>query len=193
MSFVDVTFTTTTTFLQSSPESLWSRTRSGFSLASTTRLFLTTHGTAGVQSRLWFHRCCHHSLPLIPPLLVGDQPSLFEDIIEKDVDDDIMAGIDICADSLRTAHDVLRVQRKPGLFAPAFCRRPPLSDQFHSPPNTQDVLLNLLHHLQGLCSTVQCPMCLLEEFITMVFWLATIRFGIIELFLPENSVKRARR
>ena len=39
--------------------------------------------------------CCRHCLPVIPLLLVGNQPSLLEDVVEEDVDQDVVPCIDL--------------------------------------------------------------------------------------------------
>ena len=56
-------------------------------------------------------------LPFFPLLFVGDESSLFEDVVEGDVDNDVVAGVDV-ADHLHTATgDVLRVQQCSSCFA----------------------------------------------------------------------------
>ena len=41
------------------------------------------------------------------PLLVGDQSSLFEDVVQEDIHDDVVAGVDLTAHSLAAAHNML--------------------------------------------------------------------------------------
>ena len=51
-------------------------------------------------------------LPVLPLPFVGDQPSLFEDIVEEDFHDGIMAGVDLTADPLAAADDVLCIESR---------------------------------------------------------------------------------
>ena len=48
-----------------------------------------------------------HHLPVFPPLLVGDQSSLFEDVVEEDVDDSVVPSVDFPAHFLAAAYNVL--------------------------------------------------------------------------------------
>ena len=59
-----------------------------------------------------------HNLPLIPLLLVGDELPLFDDIVQEDIDDYIVPGVDFGA-YFPAAYDVLGVQRQPGFAAQA--------------------------------------------------------------------------
>ena len=82
--------------------------------------------------------CRPHHLPIVPLLLVGDQPSLDEDVVEEDVDDIVVTGVDLSGNSLAATDDVLCVQRQSCLAAPTFCLRLLLGDQLLPFPNTGD-------------------------------------------------------
>ena len=41
---------------------------------------------------------CHHRFPIFPLLLVGDQSSLDEDVVQEDVKDYVVQGDDFCTD-----------------------------------------------------------------------------------------------
>ena len=119
MSSVDVTFTSTTTFFslafEVSPEphevGLQPRScNSPFVLPLVGQRVFCSDGDL-ITGR-------PHRLAVLPPLLVGDQSSLFEGVVEEDVDDSVMAGIDLTADSgsnLRCASSSARAS----LAAPA--------------------------------------------------------------------------
>ena len=62
---------------------------------------------------------CSHGLPLLPLLLVGDQSSLDEDVVEEDVHDDVVAGVDLSYRLLAAENTVLRVQLQTHLAAPS--------------------------------------------------------------------------
>ena len=49
---------------------------------------------------------CLHRLPIFPLLLVGDQSSLDEDVVQEDLDDGVVAGADLPAHLLTAADDV---------------------------------------------------------------------------------------
>ena len=55
-------------------------------------------------------------LPVFPLLLVGDQPSLFEDVVQEVVHDDVVPGIDFNAHLPAPTYDVLRVPSCPDLL-----------------------------------------------------------------------------
>ena len=50
-----------------------------------------------------------HHLPILPPLFMGDQPSLEEDVVQEDINDDVVAAVDFSGDSLATTDDMLRI------------------------------------------------------------------------------------
>ena len=52
-------------------------------------------------------------------LLVGDQSSLFEDLVEEDVDNNIVPGVDLSRYLSAAAHDMSRIERQPCFAAPA--------------------------------------------------------------------------
>ena len=79
-----------------------------------------------------------YNFPIIPLLLVGDQSSLDEDVVEEDIDDIIVTGVDLSGNSLAATDDVLCVQRQSCLAAPTFCLRLLLGDQLLPFPNTGD-------------------------------------------------------
>ena len=60
-----------------------------------------------------------HRLQVIPLLLVGDQSSLDEVVVEEDVDNDVVAGVDLPKYILTEADYMLWVQRQARLAAPA--------------------------------------------------------------------------
>ena len=88
-----------------------------------------------------------HRLPILPLLLVGDQSSLDEDIIQEYVQDDVMASDDFAAHFPAAADVMLCVQLRPSLAAPALCVGFLLGD--HLPPlsHAEEVLLDLTNHL----------------------------------------------
>ena len=79
-SSVDVTFTSTTTFLQS-PASRRSHTRSGFSLAPGTRPFPFHSSDRRCSVPTGIIPGAPHRLPVLPLLLMGDQSSQDEGIV----------------------------------------------------------------------------------------------------------------
>ena len=58
-----------------------------------------------------------HHLPLVPALLVANKSSLNEDVVQENVHDIVMAGVDLAAHLPAAADDVFRVQLRPGLAA----------------------------------------------------------------------------
>ena len=112
---VDATFTSTTTLLHSSPESQRSHTRSGLSLAPATRPLPFHSSDSGcsvptvISSRA--------VLTVFPLLLVGDQSSPNKDVVEEDVYDDVVAGVDLTTHPLAATDDVLCIQLRPGSAA----------------------------------------------------------------------------
>ena len=100
--------------------------------------------------------CCLNRFSVLPSLLMIYQSSLLENVVEKDVQDDVMPGIDLTAHSLAAAHGVLRVERKPSLAAPTSCLSLLFGNHFFPLSNKKEVLLNLTYHFQGLggCNSV---------------------------------------
>ena len=103
-----------------------------------------------------------HSFLIIPSLLVGDQSSLDEDVVEEDVHHDVVPRVDVAA-HLAAADDVLRIQRKPCFAAPTHRLRSPFREQFIPLSNTEEVLLDFTNYSHRLRGAVQSPPCLLEE------------------------------
>ena len=161
---VDVIFTLTTTFLHSPPDSRRSHTKSCLSFAPATRPFLfqlTGPPVFGPDCDLI--RWCPHHLPVLPLLLTSDQSSLDEDVVQEDVDDDVMTGVDLTRDSFAAAYDVIGVEREPCFAAPAFGLGFFLGDQLSPLPNAEEVLLDFPDDFHRLWSAVQGSPCLLEE------------------------------
>ena len=94
-----------------------------------------------------------HHLSFVQPLLLGDQSSLDEGVAQEDVDDVVVAGVDLSTRLLAAAHYVLRVQLHADSAAEAR-RLYPLLFEIFSLPDTEEILLNLSDHLQGLWSAV---------------------------------------
>ena len=74
-----------------------------------------------------------------------------------------MPGVDLSTYFSAVAYDMLRVERKSSLAASSFRLGSLLGDWFFSPPDTEEVLLDLSDNLHGLRSAVQGPPCPLED------------------------------
>ena len=85
---------------------------------------------------------------------MGDQSSLDEDVVEEDVHDNVVPGIDLRTYPLTAADDVLCIEGRPGLAAPAHCLRSLLCDHLSPLPDTEEVLLDLPDDLHRLWGTV---------------------------------------
>ena len=103
-----------------------------------------------------------HGLSIIPLLLVGDQSSLDEDVVEEDVDDDVVAGVDLTTHPLAVADDVLGIESRPCFAAPTDRLSLFLCGQFFPFPNAEEILLYLPDHLQCLWREFESPPCSLE-------------------------------
>ena len=57
-------------------------------------------------------------LPFFPLLLVGDQSSLDEDVVQEDVDHNVVPGVDLSGDFLAATYDVLGIESRPCFAAP---------------------------------------------------------------------------
>ena len=55
---------------------------------------------------------------------MGYESSLDEDVVEQNVDDCVMAGVDFAAHFSAVAHDVLCIERQPRLAAKSTLSRP---------------------------------------------------------------------
>ena len=85
-----------------------------------------------------------HHLPILPPLLVGDQPSLLEDVVQEGVYDHVVPGVDFPSHLFAAADDVLRIERKSSLAAPTLRFGFLLRDEFVPPlPDAEEVLRDL--------------------------------------------------
>ena len=102
-------------------------------------------------------------LAVLPLLLTSDQSSLDEDIVQEDVDDDVMTGVDLTRDSFAAAYDMIGVEREPCFAAPAFRLCPFLGDHLSPLPDAEEVLLDFPDDFHRLWSAVQGSPCLLEE------------------------------
>ena len=60
-----------------------------------------------------------HHLPVLPLLLVSDQSSLDEDVVEEDVQNDVMPGDDFTTNISAVADDVLGIEHHSSYAAPA--------------------------------------------------------------------------
>ena len=115
----------------------------------------------GPDGDLVSHRS--HCLSVFPFLLAIYQSSLDEDVVEKDVHDDIVAGCDPGAHFHAAAHNMLCIQRKPSLAAPTDRLRSPFRDQLLPLSNAEEVLLDFTNNFHRLWGAVQSPSCPLEE------------------------------
>ena len=58
-------------------------------------------------------------LPVFPLLLVGDQSSLHQNVVEEDIHDNVVPGVDLSGDFPAAADDVLGIELEPSSAAPA--------------------------------------------------------------------------
>ena len=98
-----------------------------------------------------------HHFALLPFLFAGHQSPLNQNIIQKVVHHDVVTGVDLSTYFSAVAYDMLRVERKSSLAAPTFRLRSLLGDEIFSPPDTEEVLLDLPDNLHDLRSAVQGP------------------------------------
>ena len=90
-----------------------------------------------------------HHLPVFPLLLVGDQSSLDEDVVQEDVDDDVVPGVDFSRHFSAASDDVLRVEWQTIFAAGARGLSPFLCDQFLPLAHAEEVFLDFPDHLHG--------------------------------------------
>ena len=81
----------------------------------------------------------------------------------KDIDDDVVLGTDLSDNPLAVADDVIGIESQPSIVAPARRLRRLLGYELLSPPDAQDVFLNLPYDLNCLRTSVDCPPGPLEE------------------------------
>ena len=79
---------------------------------------------------LW---CLHH-LSVLPILLTCGQTSLYEDVVEKDIYHDVVAGVDFGANFPAAGNDVPCVERQSCFAAPTLRFRLFLCDELSPPP-----------------------------------------------------------
>ena len=91
------------------------------------------------------------------------QSSLHQDVVEKDVDDDVVAGVDLAAYLLSAADYILGIQRQASLAAPALCVRLLLGDQLIPFPHAKEVFPDLSDHFHRLRAAVHRSPRLLED------------------------------
>ena len=60
-----------------------------------------------------------HNRHVLPLLFMEDQSSLNQHVIQEDIDDDVVAGVDFGTYIPAATYDVLGVQRKPSVAAQA--------------------------------------------------------------------------
>ena len=84
-----------------------------------------------------------HHLPFFPPLFVGYETSLDENVVQEDIDDNIMPVVDLSRHFPAATYDMLRVQSLLGLAAPSHYFRSLLCYQLLPLANTEEVLLDL--------------------------------------------------
>ena len=83
---------------------------------------------------------------------MGDDSSLDHNVVEEDVHDYVVSGVDVTAYLSAATDDVLRRQLSPGLAAETCRLRLFLRYQLLPLPHAEEVLLNLpnyLHRLRG--------------------------------------------
>ena len=98
---------------------------------------------------------CSHHLPVLPLLFVFYQSSLVEYVVEKDLDNDIVAGVDFTSRLSAATYDVFRVQMLSSPATPTLGFRFLPSDQLLSSPNTLEIYLDFPDPLQRLLSAFQ--------------------------------------
>ena len=98
-----------------------------------------------------------HGFPIAPLLLMVNQSSLAEDVVEENVHHHIMACVDLTAYLSAATDDVLRRQLSPGLAAETCRLRLFLRYQLLPLPHAEEALLNLPNYLHRLGGAVQGP------------------------------------
>ena len=132
--------------------------------------------------------CAPSSFP--PTSALGDQSSMNWDVVDEDVDDDVLAGVDLATHPLAATYDVLRVQGLSRLAAQTYRLCSFLRDELLPLPDAEEVLLDLPDHLQGLRRTVQSPPHPLEDVHVNCPLVCKIFFRNAEDFVSENSLNK---
>ena len=91
----------------------------------------------------------HDHLPLVPVLLMSNEPYLGEDVVKEDFDDIVVPGVDFATRPLAAADDVPCVQLRTCSATEAL-RLGLLRNNFLPLSNTEEVLLDLSDYLLRL-------------------------------------------
>ena len=139
---MDVTIMSTTAFRHCSPASRRSNTIPDFSFAPATRPLSLQSSDIQFSPDGDFVDGIPHHLPVLPPLLVGNQSSLNQNVVEDDFEDVVVSGVDLSTRLSPAADDAIGFERQPGLAAQASFLSL-LCGQLLPLPDTGDVLVDL--------------------------------------------------
>ena len=94
---------------------------------------------------------------------MGDDSSLIEDVVQEDIDDRVVAAVDLSCYSLASTYDVLSIQWQPRLASPACGFGLFLCNELFPLPHAEEVLLDFSNHFHRPWRAIQSLPCLLEE------------------------------
>ena len=86
-----------------------------------------------------------------------------EDVVEEDVHDNVMPGVDVTAHLSAATHDVFGVEGESCLAAPTLRFGPLLGNQLPSLADAKEILLDFPDDFQRPQGAVESPSCLSEE------------------------------